>query len=63
MMEWISVEDVPISDGDWLVLVEDGKMHVAHIRENLSVVGGYFSFDMPKITHYHPLPEPPERRE
>lgn len=70
MSDWIKLEkqsDLP--EGDWLVLLEEERlglmMHTAS-KSNLKsggqllVIGGNFHFDMPKITYYQKLPEPPK---
>ena len=62
MDNWISVDsykDVPI--GRWLVQVEDheysdNNMHVMTSRKNLTLIGNYFAFDMPRVIAYQPLP-------
>lgn len=62
-MGWISVED-EAPKGKCLVLLEEvalhNVMHTAIFEENFQVVGGYFAWDMPKVTHWQPLPEPPK---
>lgn len=66
-MEWISVED-KLPEGDCLVWVEDDghagcRFHIANCHKSVTVVGNHFSFDMPKITHWQPLPEEPKGKE
>jgi hypothetical protein len=65
--QWISVEDIPLPDsGDCLVYLEgrlgredERRYHVANCHENVTVVGNHFILDMPKVTHWRPLPSPP----
>ena len=52
---WISVngyEEMPI--GLWLVKIDSARDHpmVANIRDNVSLIGGYFAFDRKPVTHY-----------
>ena len=63
--KWTRVEGVsemPI--GNWEVyLAEDhqkSRFHTAWIHENLKLVAGLFHFDVPTVTHYRPLPPPPQ---
>jgi len=63
MSEWIKVEDEPQPKCNHLVLLEDGEVHGARttgVDGCVLVIGSYFSFDMPKVTHWMPLPEPPQ---
>lgn len=63
--EWISVDD-RLPEGRCLVLCESRQsedclsMHTAEYMENATIVGNHFDFDMPKVTHWQPLPEPPK---
>jgi hypothetical protein len=66
MSEWISVdgyENMPV--GTWLTWHEsrpsrDCEFQVTTIGENgFAVSGNLFTFDLPRVTHYMPLPEPP----
>lgn len=64
MSEWISVED-RLPEGDCLVIVEAMErislsMHTAGYHSNINIIGGRFEFDMPPVTHWMPLPEPPQ---
>lgn len=63
MNEWISVEDRQ-PEGMCLVFLEEerahSRIHAAKFKGSLAIVGGHFAFDMPKITHWMPLPEPPK---
>lgn len=62
-MKWISVEDRP-PEGNCLVCMEESnnikEMHVASYHRNLAIIGNHFEFDMPKVTHWMLLPEPPK---
>lgn len=67
-MNWIKVEDIPMPDrGKFLVYLEEpsagNRMHTAVFHRNLKSVGGCFLFDLPRITHYMELPEPPKEGE
>lgn len=62
MDDWIEVsgyKDVPI--GNWIVQVDksssDCDMHVMNVHKNISTVGQHFTFDMPRVLRYHPLPK------
>lgn len=58
---WTRIDGVAAAPvGQWLVMLEDGKRHVMVKHPNITIVGGHFSFDMPKVTHYAPLLEPPK---
>lgn len=63
MNEWIDAKDRP-PEGKCLVMLKRSvafnKMHTANFTGNVKTVGGMFSFDMPEITHWMPLPKPPE---
>ena len=66
MSNWISVE-TELPKGRCLVFVESKKgsegrnrMHVAVYHKNIDIVGNLFAFDMPPVTHWMPLPEPPK---
>ena len=63
MSEWIRVDDEKPS-GICLVYLSEpslrSQFHVAIYRENVSIIGGHFAFDMPAPTHWMPLPEPPK---
>jgi hypothetical protein len=65
MSEWISVTDKEMpEDGDFLVYLETktfgSRVEVAHCHTNMSIIGGHFKFDMPKVTYWMPLSEPPK---
>ena len=60
--DWVSVENEP-AKGDCLVQLEprhneEPEMHVAKYHKNIVNIGNHFEFDMPKVTHWHPLPRP-----
>lgn len=63
MSEWISVED-RLPEGQCLVWLEKkasfNQMHTAYYGGNVTIIAGHFGFDMPKVTHWQPLPEPPK---
>lgn len=72
-MNWIKIEDALPEDYKTNVLcfVEhkrlgedkvEHQMHVGHLLPNSKdwIVGNYFSWDIGKITHWRPLPEPPK---
>ena len=65
VMQWIPVtERVPEQKVDVLVVMDDGGMGVDFIDTD----GNWFwatgwSEDDPKVTHWMPLPEPPEKEE
>jgi hypothetical protein len=69
-MEWISVNDrLPEEDEDVLVMTAEGKfasggMHVASLDED----GVWYpshgdGWEFPDVTHWMPLPKPPESSE
>lgn len=50
---WIPVEELGLPMGRQLfVKLEDSNYGVALINPNYGVVNSYFTFDMPKITHW-----------
>lgn len=65
-LEWVFVdgyEEIP--KGEWLVMeqtINGYEMHVAKIREKVSVIGSYFAFDRGKIYAYAPKPQGPEAK-
>lgn len=60
--EWISINDRP-PEGECLVFLEKNmlgmRIHTANFEKNVQLIGGRFEFDAPKITHWMPLPVPP----
>ena len=62
MGEWISVED-RLPEGNCLVYLEKKesfhRIHTACYGGSVTIIAGRFDFDMPKVTHWMPLPEPP----
>lgn len=69
-MNWISVEDeLPPCDGEYITYLENGLKHEKRIymytyfqNSWLSINGSVFP-DMPKPTHWMPLPEPPANKQ
>ncbi len=69
MNKWISVEDRP-PEGECLVYVAKditgSRIHAGSFSYNaktnrgIDIIGGHFRFDMPTVTHWMPLPEPPK---
>ncbi len=64
-VNWVKVNGVEeIPEGTFLVCLEEKRMgsiiHIASVHKNMSLVGGYFYFDMPKVIYYVELPELPE---
>ncbi len=61
---WQPIESVPRDGRPVLVYLEaerlKSRVHGAFFRPNVAVVGGVFEFDMPKATHWMPMPEPPQ---
>ena len=61
-MSWISADDEP-PNGSCLVLLKEkalhNYMHTAVFEGDFQIVGGHFAWDMPKVTHWMPLPKPP----
>jgi hypothetical protein len=53
------IENMPV--GKWIVQLErpgsKNDLHVAEVHENVSIIGNYFHFDMPKVIGYAELPE------
>ncbi len=63
-MTWISVEDEPIPDGDWLVYLPYKHVglhiHVASYDGTYKVIGGYFAWNLEAPpTHWMSLPDSP----
>ena len=64
-MEWQDIETAP-KDGTFLVwLSEPHKVMSSNVgvmmaHPNVTFVNGMFHFDVPKATHWMPLPPPPE---
>ena len=61
---WISVEDKPIPDGDWLVYLPHmhvGRhIHAASYEGSYRVIGGCFAHDLEAPpTHWMQLPDDP----
>ena len=60
---WISVDE-RLPEGNCLVYLEEetlgSRVHSASYDSNVEIIGGYFHFDMPKVTHWQPLLAPPE---
>jgi len=66
-MEWVSIEDKH-PEGDCLVYLEDdglntSRMQAANYHRNITTIGNHFYFDMPNVTHWMPLPEPPKEED
>lgn len=59
---WISVDERK-PEGLCLVYLTESalrsRFHVALYSEKVAIIGGHFAFDMPKPTHWMPLPETP----
>lgn len=53
------VDELPV--GTWLVEVQKDEYwepyHVAVKHKNITIVGGHFSFDMPTVIAYAPIPQ------
>lgn len=66
MAEWISVEDrMPEKDGYYLVVIDDTGISIEEFsKEKLAWLGFDWEnaevFELIGITHWMPLPEPPE---
>ncbi len=64
---WKSVdgfENMP--DGNWQVCLEKelagNKVHSAYKNEKYGTIATSFHWDMPKVTHYKPLPQAPQNQ-
>jgi len=64
--EWISVKE-RLPEESCIVFLEepesDRQVYTAHYHKNIVEIGGRFAFDMPKVTHWMPLPLPPKEGE
>lgn len=59
--QWISVEDKWPQNGEWiLVYLSDGNMICGSYYDAMGFALDYYYEDMGQITHWMPLPEPPE---
>ena len=60
MKHWLPIKDMP-AEGEFLVKLEkqfgQSKYHVMVKHPNVSFIGGAFSFDAPKPTHFMYIPE------
>jgi hypothetical protein len=64
-MEWQPISTAP-EEGEFLVYIPNNrrtKIQVARWHPNVKIVGGVFSFDLPPITHWAPLPPPPTEKD
>lgn len=67
MSEWRPIETVPLDGTAVLVYLEEprhhSRVHAAFFLPNVScgVIGGLFGFDMPRPTHWMPLPSEPSK--
>jgi hypothetical protein len=69
---WIPVDEKP-PQGACLVFIEEeifrSKVHAGSFSYNpdtkkgVDLVAAHFAFDMPKVTHWRPLPDTPEETE
>lgn len=63
-MTWRPIETVKKNGKPILVYLETemlgSRVHAATLKPNVSIVGGLFSFDAPKMTHWMPQPAAPE---
>lgn len=67
MTEWQPIETAPRDGTDVLVATDDHKVFAAHsyggewvAQADSAADGIYLSFDVGELTHWMPLPEPPE---
>ena len=62
-MTWQPIETAPEA-GDFLVYMpsarEGRRIQAAQWHPNVKIIGGTFGFDNPEVTHWMPLPPPPE---
>jgi hypothetical protein len=61
-MAWQPIETAP-AEGKFLVYMPDEDrqpIQVARWHPKVKVIGGNFAFDMPKPTHWMPLPDAPK---
>jgi hypothetical protein len=64
---WRPIETAPKLGAFLVFLEEETYASRVHVMTRLqisngvaAIVAGHFAFDMPKATHWHPLPSPPE---
>lgn len=61
-VEWISVEDrLPEPESD-VLLYSDGRVTHGHYSEWLKTFTAH-ALEVPRVTHWTPLPEPPKMKE
>lgn len=65
-MGWLPIDSAPRNGEPFFVLLEEkmlhSRIHTATFHPNVECIGGRFSFDAPKATHWLPqtaLPAPP----
>ena len=62
-MNWQPISTAP-AEGVFLVYMPDERaserIQVAKWHPNVKVIGGCFHFDRKPVTHWMPLPNPPE---
>lgn len=62
-MSWIDIKDQK-PQGSVLVMLErkvsHNYIHTAYYCDDFAIIGGRFAFDIPNVTHWQPLPEPPK---
>lgn len=60
---WQPISTAPRDGTAVLFYLEEARqrsrVHVGYIQPNVSVIGGLLAFDMPKATHWMPLPPAP----
>lgn len=63
-MKWIDInEELPEDGPDILIHTDEGHIHLASKNDNQFYYDSEFSEDIENITHWMPLPNPPEKFE
>lgn len=62
-LDWKPIKTIPKS-GNFLVYLEEpmhgSRIQAADWHPNIKIIGGLFSFDVPKATHWAEMPDGPQ---